>query len=53
MDYDRDRKGPALSGTALAAKLTMEQAEQVKRGLTTPAQNNEAFRAEVSKWRIA
>lgn len=52
MVYDRDRKGPALIGTALAANLTMEQAEQVQRGLTTAAQDNEAFRAEVFKWRI-
>jgi hypothetical protein len=50
--YDRDRKGAALIGNALAVNLTIEQAEQVKRGLTTPAQDNEAFRAELSKWRI-
>jgi hypothetical protein len=32
--YDRQRKGPALVGTALADKLTKEQAEQIQRSLT-------------------
>jgi hypothetical protein len=35
MVYDRERRGPALIGTHLAANLTMEQAEGVKRMLTT------------------
>lgn len=31
MVYDRNRKGPALIGTDLAANLTREQAEQMER----------------------
>lgn len=34
MVYDRERKGPALIGTSLAANLTVEQAERIKRMLT-------------------
>lgn len=32
--YDRERKGPALIGTNLAEKLTMEQADEIQRRLT-------------------
>lgn len=35
MVYDRERKGPALIGTAWAASLTKEQAEQALRSLTS------------------
>ena len=35
MVYDRERKGPALIGTAWAASLTKEKAEQVLRSLTS------------------
>jgi hypothetical protein len=37
MVYDRERKGPALIGTAWAAKLTKEHAEGVLRLLTSSA----------------
>ena len=33
MVYDRERKGPALIGTDLAANLTMTEAERVKQML--------------------
>jgi hypothetical protein len=36
MVYDRERKGPAQIGTSLAANLTMEQTEHVKRIMTSP-----------------
>jgi hypothetical protein len=35
MVYDRERKGPALIGTAWAANLTKEHAEEVLRLLTS------------------
>lgn len=37
MVYDRVRKGPTLIGTAWAANLTKEQAEQILRSLTSSA----------------
>jgi hypothetical protein len=43
MVYDRERKGPAVIGTSLAANLTMEQAEQVKRMLVNPSQDLNNF----------
>jgi hypothetical protein len=36
MVYDRQRKGPALVGTDLAANLTKENAERTERSLTDP-----------------
>lgn len=35
MVYDRERRGPALIGTDLAANLTKERAERVRRMLTS------------------
>ncbi|WP_143109126.1 hypothetical protein [Bradyrhizobium sp. Rc3b] len=39
MVYDRERKGPALIGADLAANLTVEQAERIKRMLTASREN--------------
>lgn len=41
MVYDRERRGPALIGTNLAAKLTREQAEQAYAILTGSGHNPE------------
>lgn len=39
MVYDRERKGPALIGTSLAANLTIGQAERTKQMLTASREN--------------
>jgi hypothetical protein len=38
MVYDRQRKGPALLGTDLAADLTREQASQIQLALTAESE---------------
>jgi hypothetical protein len=42
--YDRERKGPALIGTALAEKLTKEQANQIHQRLIAGFENGSGER---------